>query len=238
MCEARNASGSVTAQYFPRGESLSGTSYYCTKDYLGSVRELIDSTGTVQAQYSYDPYGRVSKLQGTLNSDFQYAGYYLHAPSGLNLTLARAYNAQVGRFINRDPIEEQGGTNLYCYVQNDPVVFSDVQGLLMSPPVAPPVETPPTRDWPHKPPTGGGGDDDPEAKCKRRRDRDHPPPAPPPGGGGGGGDSGCNPPALGTDPTIVTYSDCWWWCIWNCPPQKWASCQAGCGGYPGSLGGD
>ena len=34
-CEARDGSSSITAQYFPLGETLSGTSYFYTTDHLG-----------------------------------------------------------------------------------------------------------------------------------------------------------------------------------------------------------
>jgi RHS repeat-associated protein len=77
----------------------------------------------------YDPYGQVTQTVGSLASDFQYAGYYFHAPSGLNLTLTRAYSPTLGRWINRDPIGEDGGTNLYAYVDNEPIQATDPYGL-------------------------------------------------------------------------------------------------------------
>lgn len=130
-CEARDGSSAITAQYFPRGQTIGGkTDKYCyTLDHLGSVRELTDSSGSIQAQYSYDPYGQATKLQGSLASDFQYAGYYVHATSGLNLTRTRAYSTNLGRWINRDPIEERGGNNLYAYVRNNAISRTDPMGL-------------------------------------------------------------------------------------------------------------
>ena len=62
-------------------------------------------------------------------SDFQYAGYYYHAASGLNLTLNRAYSSFLGRWLTRDPIGESGGINLYGYGLNNPILFSDPSGL-------------------------------------------------------------------------------------------------------------
>ena len=91
---------------------------------------MTDGSGAVQAQYSFDPFGRVTKLQGGLDSDFQYAGYLIHQRSGLSLTLFRAYNAQTGRWISRDPIDEAGGVNLYAYVHNEPVGRRDPLGLM------------------------------------------------------------------------------------------------------------
>src|SRR5690606_8521129 len=42
----------------------------------------------------------------------------------------RYYSPSMGRFINRDPIGEQGGLNLHAFVGNDPVNAVDVLGLM------------------------------------------------------------------------------------------------------------
>jgi type VI secretion system secreted protein VgrG len=54
----------------------------------------------------------------------------MHAPSVLNLTVRRAYSANFGRFLNRDPMEENAGSNLYAYVQNAPLELVDPSGLM------------------------------------------------------------------------------------------------------------
>ena len=105
--------------------------YYYTRDRLGSIREVMDSTGTIRAQYDYDPYGTRGPNTITVNpvdSDFGFAGYYYHAPSGLSLTLFRAYDSDSGRWLNRDPIGEEGGANLYSYVGNNPENLVDPRG--------------------------------------------------------------------------------------------------------------
>ena len=72
----------------------------------GNIRDMTDTSGNVVAHYEYDPYGQVTQTVGTLSSDFQYAGYFYHAPSGLNLTLYRAYSPSLGRWLSRDPIQD------------------------------------------------------------------------------------------------------------------------------------
>jgi RHS repeat-associated protein len=131
FCEERDGSGTLNKMFFGRGQQNTGTKYFYTRDqlgidstitatlssmslvqlinpapFLGSVREVTDNTGAVQAQYSYDPYGQVTKLQGNQNSDFQFGGYYQHLRSGLNLTLMRIYSSQFGRWMSRDPLGE------------------------------------------------------------------------------------------------------------------------------------
>jgi RHS repeat-associated protein len=128
--EERDASGNVTKRFFGNaGEQIAGTNYYYTTDHLGSVREMTDSSGAIRARYDYDPYGRITKVSGDLESDFGYAGYYRHQASGLNATLYRFYDPEIGRWLSRDPLGEEGGLNLYAYVENDPVNWIDPLGL-------------------------------------------------------------------------------------------------------------
>lgn len=128
-CEERNGSNNVVSQFFAGGQKSTGTSYIFVKDHPGSIREVTDSSGFVQAQYSFDPYGRVTKLQGGLDVDFRYAGYYFHQRSALSMTRTRAYDSRFGKWINRDPIQEFGGINLYQYCGNTPVLLTDPSGL-------------------------------------------------------------------------------------------------------------
>jgi RHS repeat-associated protein len=125
---SETATGSVQFSY----ESASGRAHYYTSDHLGSVREMTDSSGTIQARYDYDPYGRATLVSGSLGSDFQYAGYYEHATSGLNLTLFRAYDPNTAKWLSRDPLpnaERLQGPNLYEYVSNNPIDRIDPLGL-------------------------------------------------------------------------------------------------------------
>jgi RHS repeat-associated protein len=130
LAEQRDSTGAtVTKRFFGQGEQISGTNYFFTRDHLGSVREMVDSSGTIRARYDYDPYGRKTKISGSLDADFGYAGMYYHAVSGLNLTLYRAYDADLGRWLSRDPLAEQAGLNLYAYAANNPINHRDKFGL-------------------------------------------------------------------------------------------------------------
>lgn len=128
-CEERDGSGNPSKQFFSRGQINSSTNYFYDKDHLGSIRTMSDDNGDVQASYSFDMFGRANKLEGAQEGDFQFGGYLVHARSGLGLTVARAYSAILGRFINRDPIDENGGLNLYAYVNNEPISSIDALGL-------------------------------------------------------------------------------------------------------------
>jgi RHS repeat-associated protein len=176
-CEARNSSGAITAQYLPLGETIGGVSYYYSSDHngltaaavipftelglaydrqqgfnplehSGSVTELTTGTGNLAASYLYDPYGRVSVLSESISSDFQYASYYSHSRSSLNSTATRFYNANLGRFINRDKLGEMASPNLYEYAYNEPTELTDPTGKCASGSCAMPI---PSQPKPKKP---------------------------------------------------------------------------------------
>jgi uncharacterized protein RhaS with RHS repeats len=48
--------------------------------------------------------------------------------SGLDFTVHRAYDPTHARWLNRDPIGESGGLNLYAYVNGNPISKSDPTG--------------------------------------------------------------------------------------------------------------
>ena len=121
----KNAAGAETERrtFYGGGEvrtgsAIGGTTLTLmeTADHLGSVRELLDSTGTIRARYDYDLYGKRMKVSGDLESDFGFTGHYEHTASALTLAPFRAYDSALGRWTSRDPIEENGGLNLYGYV--------------------------------------------------------------------------------------------------------------------------
>jgi RHS repeat-associated protein len=123
------ANSPVSTQYFDQGVIVGGTAYYYVKDQLGSVTELVTTSGTVASQFTYDPYGNQTTISGT-SVDIGYAGLFSHPVSGLDFAMFRAYDPVHSRWLNRDPIAERGGVNLYAYVQDDPISGIDPGGLL------------------------------------------------------------------------------------------------------------
>ncbi|CAN5139217.1 hypothetical protein BH10CYA1_BH10CYA1_58440 [soil metagenome] len=161
MREERDASGALTKKFFDRGQMNSVTKLFYDLDHLGSVRELADNSGAIQAQYAFDPFGQVTRLSESIPSDLGYGYYYLHSRSSLNLALYRSYSSLIGRWLNRDPIEEQGGNNLFAYVANKPMRVADplgLQGIGMIPmvPMVPAVPMVPSGPMAAGGPPGGG----------------------------------------------------------------------------------
>ena len=135
ICQARNASDAIIRRYYEEGElhvsSTGNTPYYYAQDHLGSVRDLVDASGKALASYDYDPYGKPTRstASGSTRADYRYAGLFYHAPSGLYLTHYRAYDPVTARWLSRDPIGETGGVNLYGYVGDNPLKYTDPSGL-------------------------------------------------------------------------------------------------------------
>jgi RHS repeat-associated protein len=130
ICEERGADGStVTRRPFTRGEQVSATSQFFGADHLGSATEVTNSSATLFARYAFDPWGRRTLTAGTDVTSAGYAGYRWHPGGGLELTLHRGYDAELGRWVSQDPIGLQGGSNFFAYAENNPVRFNDPLGL-------------------------------------------------------------------------------------------------------------
>jgi RHS repeat-associated protein len=136
ICAELDTNGAVTKRFFGHGVQLeTGTnagSYYYTRDHLGSIREVTDANGNVRARYTYDPFGRRTKVSGDLDADFGFAGMFWSSEANLAITHYRAYDPALGRWLSRDPIrgaEVKEGPNLFAYVNNEPVDRFDPEGL-------------------------------------------------------------------------------------------------------------
>ena len=112
--------------------NLSSTSqYYPIYDASHNVLGLYDGNGNVAAAYQYDPFGNLQLAAGSYSAanPFLSATKYTDAETGLVYYGMRFYSPTMGRFINRDPIEEAGGINLYAFCGNDGVNHADLLGM-------------------------------------------------------------------------------------------------------------
>lgn len=98
-------------------------------DALGSTVALGDGTGTLQTQYTYEPFGYTTQIGAASTNSYKYTGREDDG-SGLMYYRARYYQPRLQRFISEDPIEFGGRDfNVYAYVHNNPNRFLDPLGL-------------------------------------------------------------------------------------------------------------
>lgn len=111
--------------------SFGGNTYYPTYDGNGNVSEYLNSSGSVVAHYEYDAFGKTVVANGSMHTLFghRFSTKRLNSETGHYYYGYRYYAPETGRWINRDPIEEDGGYNLYGFVDNNGVSYIDILGL-------------------------------------------------------------------------------------------------------------
>ena len=96
-------------------------------DAVGSVRTVVDNTGTATGSQSFTAFGEQLSGSGT----FGFAGEQ-QDPTGLQHLRARQYNPALGRFTTVDPVQPGApgttGYNLYAYSGNNPTTWTDPSG--------------------------------------------------------------------------------------------------------------
>ena len=98
--------------------------HFVSYDLNGNIMGLVKATnGTVSAVYEYGPFGELLSNTGSMSSSnpFRFSTKYRDNETDLYYYGYRYYSPSLGRWISRDPVEEQGGLNLYGFVNNDPV---------------------------------------------------------------------------------------------------------------------
>lgn len=104
-----------------------GTWYCYGHDITKNVWELFGSSGYMRTAYDYTPYGGVVE-EGDVAQPVQWSSEMYDAELAMVYYNYRYYNPMDGGWINRDPIAEDGGWNLYAFVGNDGVNRWDYLG--------------------------------------------------------------------------------------------------------------
>ena len=125
-----NASGAAGGAGALLGVYQSDAWYHTAYDAMGNLTGYLNTSGTAVATYEYNAYGQIIASSGSATSfAFGFATQYTDHESDLVYYGMRYFQPKHGRFINRDPIEEAGGLNLYSFVGNSPSNRWDVLGL-------------------------------------------------------------------------------------------------------------
>ncbi|CAG7648207.1 hypothetical protein PAESOLCIP111_05552 [Paenibacillus solanacearum] len=132
-----NGASSLKTRYV-RGNGLvarvdaNGTKSYYVHNGHGDVVGLTDGSGSILNQYTYDIWGNPLVAQEQIKQPFRYSGELWDSSTNLQYLRARWYDPSVGRFINQDTYEGDITNpltlNLYTYVHNNPLRYSDPNG--------------------------------------------------------------------------------------------------------------
>ena len=112
-----------------------GTWFTYGYDLTKNICEVFGPAGYIRTTYSYAPFGSVT-ASGDVTQPFQWSSEHYDSELDLVYYNYRHYSPSLGRFLSRDPIEEQGGLNLYALVKNAPIFKLDKLGRSMIAPGA------------------------------------------------------------------------------------------------------
>jgi RHS repeat-associated protein len=110
--------------------TVDGAVYVPFYDNIGNVTRYVDGNGNTVAQYTYDAFGKLIAKSGPLADFFRhrFSTKYFDIESGLYYYGYRFYHPVLMRWLNRDPIEEEGGLNLYATCANALIISFDILG--------------------------------------------------------------------------------------------------------------
>ncbi len=109
-------------------QSSSGTVLWYLTDYEGSVRQIVNNSGTVVGTLAYTAFGQITTNSGTTDR-YGYTGMQWDTAVNLYVDGAREYNPATGRYQQQDPKGfGAGDPDLYRYVKNAPTDATDPSG--------------------------------------------------------------------------------------------------------------
>lgn len=102
--------------------------HFAAYDGNGNLVATVNASSVVSSRMEFGPFGEVIRKTASVTNPFQWSTRYTDAETDLTYYGFRFYDCRLGRWIGRDPIEEQDTVNLFAYVRNGPLSFFDRLG--------------------------------------------------------------------------------------------------------------
>ena len=129
----------------PIAAQINGRLYAIDADHLNTPRRLTNQQGQVVWQWLITGFGEVNPTMGAagytqenngpsyseeITFNLRYPGQQWDEETGLSYNLNRYFDRATGRYMQFDPIGLAGGWNGFGYAAQNPLIFTDPDGLL------------------------------------------------------------------------------------------------------------
>ena len=140
IAEMNGATGAVIREYLWLGAlpigyvdrlGSAGASrlFFVHADHLGRPQKITDATRATVWDGVFAPFGEIHAVTGSIVNVLMFPGQVYDPETGLSQNWHRDYDANIGRYLQSDPIGLEGGISTYDYVSGNPVRWTDFMGL-------------------------------------------------------------------------------------------------------------
>jgi RHS repeat-associated protein len=109
--------------------------YYVHADHLNTPRLVTDTSNNLRWRWESDAFGAIPPNVnpaglGTFEYGLRFPGQQYDGLMGLHYNYFRDYDPATSRYVESDPIGLRGGANTFAYVMSNPLMQTDMRGLL------------------------------------------------------------------------------------------------------------
>ncbi len=106
-----------------------GGVHFFVNDHLMPPQMAVNHDNVVTWQAEYTSFGKTDISVEQFVNNHRFPGQYYDAESGLYYNWNRYYDSNTGRYFTSDPIGLGGGLNTFGYVNGNPLIYADPNGL-------------------------------------------------------------------------------------------------------------